>query len=359
MEDHDLIPMSNEPTGSDPRPPEGSEPISSPLTDQTASESTLNAEPAPPLQQSLGVHPWRRLTRRQMVAGVGVVAGVVAVGGGMLLALQANPSSPVASTATRIPGRTPHLPRATSPAGPLPPSTPVPQSVLQAWRTKQLTVPATRRFQHHTGTDVVPLGIIEPTYPNPYSPYRAHLHLYLLGGELVTNQLFWYVGLEAQDGTQFVAKVRVGPVDQSTATFGLQVTQQSTDDIEGGPAEAPQVSVTPRTLYQAMPSLVQHCLVVTLTPKPVPADADGLSSSLRSALNQQATISNQFLQFDFDVLHRTPFAQVPPSERNPIQGLIDTSSIRYHSAADGANYPLITQVVFRHSDQLYSKLVAP
>jgi hypothetical protein len=64
---------------------------------------------------------------------------------------------------------------------------------------------------------------------------------------------------------------------------------------------------------------------------------------LRTALNQQAGIADHFLQFDFDVLYRTPFAQIPASEWTPIQGLIDTSPIRYRSDTDGANYPLITQ----------------
>jgi hypothetical protein len=274
------------------------------------------------------------LTRRQVVAGVSIAVGVIAGGGGFLLAMQPHAAPPNATVA-----RTAGLPRPTSPAGTLPPSTPVPASLLDAWRTKQLTVPPTQRFQHQTGAALVPLGIIEPAYPlaNPRAP--AHLHLYLLGGELVANQLFWYVGLEAQDGTQFVAKLRVGPVDQPISTFGLQITQQSTDAIEGGPAEDPLLTVTPRRLYQALPALVQHCVVVTLTPTPVPADADGLSTSMRTALNQQTTITNQFLQFDFDVLHRMAFAQIPSSERNPIEGVIDTSPIQYHAAADGAHYP--------------------
>ncbi len=353
MEDHDLIPLSNEALDNHPLPPEGADPVNPPLTGQAENESTPSAESAPPLQQPRALHSWRRLTRRQVVAGVGVVAGVIAVGGGVLLVLQ-----PRASTADATVARTAGLSRPTSPAGPLPPSTPVPESVLHAWRTKQMTVVPAQRFQHQSGSGLVPLGIIEPAYPlaNPRAP--AHLHLYLLGGALVANQLFWYGGLEAQDGTQFVAKLRVGPVDQPVSAFGLQITQQSTDAIEGGPAEDPQATVTPRRLYQAMPSLVQHCLVATLTPKPVSADVDGLSNQQRSALNQQASIADHFLQFDFDVLHRTPFAQIPASERTPIQGLIDPSPIRYRYDTDGANYPLITQLVFRHSDQLYSKLVS-
>jgi hypothetical protein len=348
MEDQDCIPTPTEPekvAGSvTPAGEEGKDPS---LSAETISGTPSAETELPPPQQ-----PWRRLTRRQIVAGISVAVGVVAVGGGILLAMQSSPAStPGASDSSGAP-------TAPSASGPLPPSTPVPESLLQAWRTKQLTVSPSQRFQHHSGTSLVPLGIVEPTYPNPYNPYTAHLHLYLLGGELVTNQLFWYVGLEAQDGTQFVAKLRVGPVDQPVTAFGVQITQQSTNDVEGGPAEDPQVNVTPRTLYQALPSLVQHCLVATLTPQPLPADADGISPSLRRTLNQQATITDHFLQFDFDVLHRTSFAQIPPSERTPIQGLIDTSPIRYYTAADGAHYPLITQLVFRHSDQLFSKLVS-
>jgi hypothetical protein len=353
MEDHDLLSTPIDPAAEQGTVSPAAEEASDSSRMATTSSETPSARSAPSaLQQSSLLPPWRYLSRRQFLVGASLAAGVVAVGGSVLLIVQATSSSTSGSTNVST------SPTILSTAGPLPPSTPVPASVLQAWRTKQLTVSPTQRFQHHSGTGLVPLGILEPTYPNPYNPYTAHLHLYLLGGELVTNQLFWYVGLESQDGKQFVVKLRVGPVDQPITAFGLQVTQQSTDDIEGGSAEDPQVSVTPRTLYLAMPSLVQHCLVVALTPQPLPADADGISSAWRSVLNQQASIANQLLQFDFDVLHRTPFAQVPTSERTPIQGLIDTSPIRYHSTADGAHYPLITQLVFRYSDQLFSKLVS-
>lgn len=295
--------------------------------------------------------PWRRLTRRQLLTGAGVAVGVVAVGGGTLLALQSGaPAGPVRSASGSA--------GPTSTPLPLPSGTPVPLQTLQAWRTRQLTARPTQRFQHHTGTSLVPLGIIEPTYPNPYNPYTAHLHVYLLGGALVTNQLFWYMGLEARDGTQFVGKLRVGPVDQPSPALSPLVTQQSTDDIEGGPAEDPQVSVAPRTLYQALPALVGHCVVVALTPQPLPSEAEGVSPELRTALNQQAAISDHFLRFDFAVVHQTPFAQVPWSQLDPIRGLIDTSPLHYHTAADGARYPLLTQLTFRHSDQLFSKLVA-
>lgn len=355
MDDHEIIPPS--PAPPDPASPVAQEPA---IPGDVPPQASAGVEPPPPdaatapapkPQWSSMLALRSHLTRRQVIVGSGLAAGVVAVGGGILLALQLHTAPPTAHTG-------PHpFPSPTFPSGPLPPSTPVPASVLQAWRTKQLTVSPAQRFQHHTGASLVPLGIIEPTYPGGFQ-HTAHVHLYLLGGELVGNQLFWYGGLEAQDGTQFVAKLRVGPVDQPVTAFGLQLIQQSTDDIEGGPAEEPQVSVPPRTLYAAMPDLIRHCLVVTLTPQPASAGADGLSSQQHQALTRQAAITNQFLQFDFDVLHRTPFAQIPASERTPIQGLIDTSPIRYHSDADGAHYPLITRLVFRHSDQLYAKLVS-
>lgn len=355
MEDQDHIPVSPEPAADKGTRASTDEESNAPSRTAAPSSATPSAETERALQQPSPLPSWSHLTRRQVVAGISMAVGVVAVGGGILLALQPGSSSGTAGvTSSGAVG----TPSSSSTFGPLPPSTPVPASLLQAWRTRQLTVSPTQRFQHHSGTSVVPLGLVEPTYPNPYNPYTAHLHLYLLGGELVSNQLFWYAGLEAHDGTQFVAKLRVGPVNQPVTTFGVQITQQSTDDIEGGPAEDPQIAVAPRTLYQAMPALIQHCLVAVLTPQPLPADADGLSPALRSALNQQAPIADHFLQFDFDVLHRIPFAQVSAGERAPIQGLIDTSPIRYRAAADGAHYPLITQLVFRHSDQLYSKLVA-
>jgi hypothetical protein len=302
-------------------------------------------------QAQLPLPPWKHLTRRQLLTGAGVAVGVVALGGGTLLALRSGVSagSEASVTSAASPTNTPL---------PLPPGTPVPEQTLHAWRTRQLTAQPTQRFRHHTGASLVPLGIVEPTYPNPYNPYTAHLHGYLLGGALVTNQLFWYVGLEAEDGTQFVGKLRVGPVDQAAPMLSPLVTQQSTDDIEGGPADDPQVTISPRTLYQALPALAGHCVVVALTPQPLPSDADGVSSELRAALNQQATISDHFLRFDFAVVHQTPFAQVSPSQLDPIRSLIDTTPIRYHTAADGVRYPVITQLTLRHSDQLFSKLVA-
>ena len=325
-------------------------------SDIPASEHAASATPDEavtlPNHPSLRSLPaWTHLTRRQLLTGAGVAVGVVALGGGTLLALRSGDSSGPARSASTAAGPT-------STPLPLPPGTPVPEQTLQAWRTRQLTAQPTQRFRHHTGASLVPLGIVEPTYPNPYNPYTAHLHGYLLGGALITNQLFWYVGLEAKDGTQFVGKLRVGPVDQPAPALSPLVTQQSTDDIEGGPADDPQVTISPRTLYQALPALAGHCVVVALTPQPLPSDAEGVSSDLRTALNQQAAISDRFLRFDFAVVHQTPFAQVSPSQLDPIRSLIDTTPIRYHTAADGARYPVLTQLTLRHSDQLFSKLVA-
>jgi hypothetical protein len=235
----------------------------------------------------------------------------------------------------------------------------VSESTLQAWRTKQLTVHPGQRFKHHNGTALVPLGVIEPTYPNPYSPYEIHLQGYVLGGVLVAKtQFFMYLGLESLDGSQFVAKVRVGPVDQTSKTFGLLVVQQSTDDIEGGPAEFPQVTLAPRALYQSLPALVDHCIEVQFIRQALPKNQDEISATMLPEVNKQATISDQFLQTDFAAIHHIPLAQIPANTLDPIRHLIDGSPIIYHAATDTGRYPLVTQLILRQSDQLYPKLVS-
>jgi hypothetical protein len=295
---------------------------------------------------------WRTLTRRQVLIGAGIVVGVAAIGTGTTLALiSGSPSSPSSSSS--------------SPTGPVPtvglppPQTPVSEDKLQAWRTKRLTVKPSQRFRHQRGTAIVPLGVVEPTYPNPYNPYTIHLQGYVLGGVLVARtQFFLYLGLESLDGSQFVAKVRVGPVDQTSKTFGLLAVQQSTDAIEGGPAEFPQVTLAPRALYQALPALVDHCIEVVFIRQPLPADQDEIPQGMVSEVNKQATISDQFLQVDYEAIHRTPLAQVPANELEPIRHLLDDSSITYHSATDAGRYPVVAQLILRHSDQLYPMLAS-
>ncbi len=309
-------------------------------------------EPAPDTLQPASASRWR-WTRRQSLIAVGVAAGVLVLGGGTTLALLANPSSPGAAQAvpsTATPGQT------TLPT----PATPLPlDQALQAWRTKHLTAPRAQRFRHRQGSTQVPLGVVEPTYPNPYNLYQGHVQGYLLGGIVVaTKQLFFYLGLESLDGSQFVGKFRVGPIDQTTDHFGLLVTQQSTDDIEGGAADDPLVTLPPKAFYQALPALVGHCMVVDCIRQPLPAEADDVPQDMLLAINQQAKISDQFLQVDFEAIHHTPLGHISASKLAPIRSLIDASPISYASAEDGARYPLITQVLLRHADQLFPKLVS-
>jgi hypothetical protein len=300
------------------------------------------------------VHPWMsRITRRQFLIAVSVAAGVLVLGGGATLALLANPSSQGATQAvpsTATPAQTP-LPTL---------ATPLPlDQALQAWRTKHLTAPRAQRFRHRQGSAQVPLGVVEPTYPNPYNLYHGHVQGYLLGGTVVaTNQLFFYLGLESLDGSQFVGKFRVGPIDQSADHFGLLVTQQSTDDIEGGAADDPLVTLPPKAFYQALPALAGHCIVVDCIRQPLPTEASDVPQDMRLAINQQAQISDQFLQVDYEAIHHTPLGHISASKLAPIRSLIDASPITYTSTEDGARYPLVTQVVFRHTDQLYPKLVS-
>jgi hypothetical protein len=206
----------------------------------------------------------------------------------------------------------------------------------------------------------VPLGITEPVYPNPYTPFTAHLHAYLLGGEVIDKlQLFWYLGLESQGGSQFVAKLRVGPLDKSADQFSLQVLQQGQDSIAGGgsPDYAP-AQLTPKQLAQALPVLVGHCIVVALTRQTLPPEArgEGVPSALFSEINQQVDIADHFLAVDYAVLHSTPLAQVPQRDLTTIRSVIDAQPITYRTPTDGGKYPLVTQVILRHSDALFPKL---
>lgn len=320
---------------------------------ESATRAGDDEEPVPDTLQSAPPGARWRWTRRQSLIMVGVAAGVLAIGGGTTLALLANPSTPGASQA--VPST------ATPPNTPLPtPATPLPlDQALQAWRTKHLTAPRVQRFRHHQGNAQVPLGVVEPTYPNPYNLYQGHVQGYLLGGTVVaTNQLFFYLGLESLDGSQFVGKFRVGPIDQSADHFGLLVTQQSTDDIEGGAADDPLVTLPPKAFYQALSALVGHCLVVDCIRQPLPAEATDVPQDMLLAINQQTKITDQFLQVDYEAIHRTPLGHISASKLAPIRSLIDASPITYASAEDGAKYPLVTQVVLRHTDQLYTKLVS-
>lgn len=306
----------------------------------------------PPANYLSTQQPWRALTRRQVLIGAGIVVGVAALGTGTTLALISGSSSSPSSSSSSPTGSVPTV-------GLPPPQTPVSEDTLQAWRTKRLTVKPSQRFQHQRGTAVVPLGVVEPTYPNPYNPYIIHLQGYVLGGVLVARtQFFLYLGLESLDGSQFVAKVRVGPVDQTSKTFGLLVVQQSTDAIEGGPAEFPQITLALRAIYQALPALTNHCIEVAFIRQALPADQDEIPARMEPEVNTQATISDQFLRVDYEVIHRTPLVQVPTSELNPLRYLFDDSPITYHSSADGGRYPLVTQLILRHSDQLYPTLVS-
>jgi hypothetical protein len=199
------------------------------LADSSHPQEVIDRSPEnhPSTQQS-----WHTLTRRQVLIGAGVVVGVAAIGTGTTLALISSSSSNPSSSSSSSTGSVPTV-------GLPPPQTPVSEDTLHAWRTKRLTAKPSQRFQHQRGTALVPLGVVEPTYPNPYNPYIIHLQGYVLGGVLVARtQFFLYLGLESLDGSQFVAKVRVGPVDQTSKTFGLLVAQQSTDAIEGGPGKS-------------------------------------------------------------------------------------------------------------------------
>lgn len=319
-----------------------------------ATPEAASTEPAPQARKrAVLLHPdgW---TRRQVLSGIGVTVGVVSLGVGTFLALSASPNGP---------GDTQPGAAASSSAGsPVPTQgkSPTLNQHLQDWRTKQLVAPPAQRFSHQNGTKVVPLGVVDVLYPNPYNPYEFHLQGYLLGGEILAkNQLFWYLGLEAVDGTQFVAKFRVGPVDQAKESFGILVTEQSTDYIEGGgPTEFPATSFSPKTLAQALPVLADHCVVVTLIRQALPAEAESVPPAMRAEINQQAKIADQFAQFDVDASQHAPFARIPSVEIAPIRAVIDETPISFRSAADVARYPLVTQLLLRQSDHLFPKLAS-
>jgi hypothetical protein len=341
-------------------------PVTKPLPEAlSANHAPTPVVPSRPLEvtdRSPGSRPstqqlWHNLPRRQVLIGAGIVVGVAALGTGTTLALISG--SPSGGSAPSPASSGPSATGTTGTVGLPPVQTPVSEDTLQAWRTKRLTVQPSQRFQHQRGTVAVPLGVVEPTYPNPYNPYHIHLQGYVLGGVLVARtQCFLYLGLESLDGSQFVAKVRVGPVNQTSKTFGLLVVQQSTDAIEGGPAEFPQVTLAPRAIYQTLPALVNHCIEVVFIRQPLPADQDEIPANMLPEVNKQATISDQFLQVDYEAIHRTPLAQISFNELEPIRHLIDDSAIIFHSAIDARHYPLATQFILRHADQLYPKLVA-
>ena len=316
----------------------------------TAQEAPYSTSSSQPSRQP----PWQTLTRRQVLIGAGIAVGVAAIGTGTTLAFLSG-SSPTPSSSSAASSTT----KATTTVGLPPPQTPVSEDTLRAWRTKALTVQPGQRFQYHSGTGVVPLGVLEPEYPNPFNPYHIHLQGYILGGILVAKtQFFLYLGLESLDGSQFVAKVRVGPVDQPKERFGQIILQQSTDDIEGGPAEFPQVSLAPKALYQALPVLVNHCVEFDFIRQPLPANQGGVPPGMLSELNRQAPISDQFLGADDEAIHHTPLAQQPTNVLDPIRHLVDASPITYHSAIDAGQYPLVRQLTLRHTDLLYPKLVS-
>ena len=239
-------------------------------------------------------------------------------------------------------------------------TTPGLEQQLDAWRAKHLTVVPALRFTHQAGTTSVPLGVVDPMYPNPYNPYQVRLQGYLLGGEIIARtQLFWYLGLESIDGTQFVGKFRVGPTDAKAEAFGIQVTEQSSDFIEGGGTpDYPITTFAPNTLAQGLAVLAGHCLVVTLLRQMVPPDAEEVPSTMLAEINQQAAIADHFAQVDVDVVQHMPLAQVPSAELDSIHHLIDPSPVSYHSCADATRYPLVMQVTLRHSDQLFPRLVS-
>jgi hypothetical protein len=322
-----------------------------PIPIQAAAQDT--GKPEAPARRKAAYSHLRR-TRRQLLIGGGVALGLVGLGVGAVLALsqQASPlgGAPGTAGASTIAGASP---------APTIGTTPGLQQQLDAWRMKHLTVAPTLRFRHQTGSASVPLGVVDPVYPNPYNPYQVRLQGYLLGGEIVNRtQLFWYLGLESIDGTQFVGKFRVGPVNTKPETFGIQVTEQSNDFIEGGGTpDYPIAIFAPKTLDQGLSELTGHCLVVTLLRQMLPSDAtQDVPPAMLTEINQQAAIADQFAQFDVDVVQHTPFAQAPSAEVNPIRSLIDLSPISYRSSADAARYPLVTQVTLRQSDQLFPKL---
>lgn len=366
-----ILPAAEEAATSDPLPEAGSPPIqqepelASPAPEVPEEEPLPRSEDqaAPPQataaddageQTHAPVHqPQRRLTRRQALITGGVATGLLAIGGGTTLAVLTSPPAPgalraVPATATAAQTALPT--QATS--------LPLDQT-LQAWRTKHLTASPKQRFQHQHGTTPVPLGVVEPTFPNPYNPYHGHVQGYVLGGTLVaTNQFFLYLGLASMDGSQFIGKFRVGPIDQPAEQFGLLVTQQSTDTIEGGAPDYPLVTLAPKAFYQAISALVNHCIVVDCIRQPLPAEAEDVPQAMRLDINQQARISDQFLQVDYEVIHHMPLGHISASKLAPIRHLVDTSAITYTTSDDGARYPLVTQVVLRHSDQIFPKLVS-
>ncbi len=331
-------------------------PVAAPATRPLAPEDltvTQEAPDPPATSQPARYQPWRTFTRRQLLVGAGVVVGGAAIGTGTTLALLSG-SAPPEGAASSL-----SSPGTTATVGLPPPQTPASEDTLRAWRTKHLTVQPSQRFQHHNGTGIVPLGVLEPNYPNRFNPYHIHLQGYILGGVLVAKtQFFLYLGLESLDDSQFVAKVRVGPVDQPKERFGQIILQQTTDDIEGGPAEFPQVSLAPKALYQALPALVDHCIEFDFIRQPLPVTEGGVPPGMLAELNHQAIISDQFLHTDYAVIHQTPLAQLPMSDLDPIRHLIDDSPITYHPATDAGRYPLVRQLILRHTDQLYLKLVS-
>jgi len=119
-----------------------------------------------------------------------------------------------------------------------------------------------------------------------------------------------------------------------------------------------EVPLAPRALARGLPALTNHCIEVVLIRQPLPAEAEGVPLGMLVDLNRQATIIDQFLQVDFEAIHHTPLGHISASKLAPIRHLMDISPITYTSADDGAKYPLVTQVILRHTDQLYPKLVS-
>ncbi len=58
----------------------------------------------------------------------------------------------------------------------------------------------------------------------------------------------------------------------------------------------------------------------------------------------------------YAVVHTTPLSQVPPIDLAAIHNVIDTQPITYRTPTDGGKYPLLTQIILRHSDHLFPKL---
>lgn len=316
---------------------------------------TRNAEKTLPGDSATltGTSQHHRWTRRQVLTGIGVTVGVVGLGIGATLSVVTTPSGSGTTSPTSSPARQDQSPVSTQ-------STPLPlEQKLQAWQKKRLTATRTQRFQHQNGHALVPLGIVESTYPNPYNLYHAHVQGYVLGGTLVdATQFFLYLGLESVDGSQFVGTFRVGPIDQPADHFGIVVTQQSTDTIEGGPPDYPLVTLAPKAFYQALSSLVDHCLVVDLIRQPLPDEAEDVPQEMQLEITEQAQVSDQFLQVDFEAIHHTPLAHINAGKLAPIRHLIDTPSVTYTTPNSASMYPLVAQVVLRHSDQLFPKLVS-